>query len=60
MIVDSHAHAFPPMGGPAGHPTTTEHMRYVQHMLMFRHMPVRRMDYGSAYDGPNLLYAGRT
>lgn len=58
MIVDSHAHAFPPMGGPAGHRTTRDHMRYVQHLLMFHHMPVRRMDDGSVYDGPNLLYDG--
>ncbi len=59
MIVDSHAHAFPPMGGPAGHPTTTEHMRYVQHLLMFHHMPMRRKDDGSVYEGLNPLYASR-
>ena len=34
-------------------------MRYLQHLLIFPHMPVRRMDEGSVYDGPNLLYNGR-
>ena len=43
MIVDSHAHAFPPMGGPAGFGTAGDHLRYVQHNLMFHHQPSRRV-----------------
>ena len=66
MIVDSHAHAFPPMGGPSGHRTAREHMRYVQHMLMFHHQPVRRADDGSVisrqtlYDGRDVSLDGLT
>ncbi len=59
MIVDSHVHAFPPMGEPAGHRTTRDHMRYLQHLILFHHMAMRRMDNSSLHDGPNLLYDGR-
>jgi predicted TIM-barrel fold metal-dependent hydrolase len=59
MIVDSHAHAFPPMGGPSGHRSTREHMRYVQHLLMFHHQPVRRVSDNSIYTGANLLHDGK-
>lgn len=43
MIVDSHAHVFPPMGGSSGHTSTQEHMRYIQHLLTSHHQPVRRL-----------------
>ena len=43
MIVDSHAHVFPPMGGASGHPSAAEHLRYVQHTIMTHHQPVRRV-----------------
>ena len=59
MIVDSHAHIFPPMCGRSGFPSVREHMRYVQHMLMFHHQPVRRSDDNSRYLGDNMLYDGR-
>ncbi len=42
MIADSHAHAFPPMGGPSGHSSIAEHMKYVQLTLMFHHQPSLR------------------
>ena len=58
MIVDSHAHAFPPMGGPAGHTSTAEHLRYMQQGLLFHHQPTRRMDDNSVYTGANQLYDG--
>ena len=32
------------MGGPAGHRTTRQHMRYTQQLMMFHHQPVRRVD----------------
>ena len=50
MIVDSHAHAFPPMGGPAGHRSARGHTRYLQQMLASHHQPVRRADDGSVVD----------
>ena len=54
MIVDSHAHAFPPMGGPSRHRSTREHMRYVQHLVKFHHQPVRRVADNSIYTGQTL------
>ena len=64
MIIDSHAHAFPPMGGPSGHRTTREHMRYVQHLIMNHHQPVRSLADNSIvtrqtlYDGKDLSLSG--
>ena len=66
MIIDSHAHAFPPMGGASGHRTSRDHMRYVQHLLTFHHQPVRRMDDNSIFteqtlnDGGDLSLEGLT
>ena len=60
MIVDSHAHVFPPMGGPSGHPSAAEHLRYVQHTIMTHHQPVRRVSdnapvaHRTLYDGENV------
>ena len=57
MIIDSHAHIFPPMDGASGHATRREHLRYVQHTMMTHHQPVRRLDTGEMvtkqklYDG---------
>jgi len=59
MIADSHAHAFPPMGGPSGHRSTSEHLRYIQHLLMFHHQPVRRARDNARYTGKNLLFDGQ-
>ena len=59
MIVDSHAHVFPPMGGRSGFPTVREHLQFVQQMIMFHHQPVRRADDNSRYVGENTLYDGR-
>ena len=56
MIVDSHAHAFPPMGGPAGHRSTRGHARYLQQMLASHHQPVRRADDGSIVRGRTLAH----
>ena len=33
MIIDSHAHAFPPMGGPSGFVSSERHAMYTQHGL---------------------------
>jgi predicted TIM-barrel fold metal-dependent hydrolase len=44
MIIDSHAHVFPPMSGAAGHRTVREHMRYLQAQMAVHHQPVRQAD----------------
>ena len=60
MIVDSHAHVFPPMGGASGHPSVAEHMRYVQHTIMNHHQPVRcvsdnlAVTYQTLFDGHDM------
>ena len=66
MIVDSHTHVFPPMGGPSGHRSTRDHVRFVQHLLMFHHQPVRRAEDNSIitrqtlYDGQDPSLDGLT
>ena len=52
MIVDSHALAFPQTGGQSGDPSVKEHMRYVQHLLMFHRQHVRKA-------GDNSIAAGQ-
>ena len=42
MIIDSHAHAFPPMGGPSGFVSSERHAMYTQHGLAHHHQPVWR------------------
>ena len=54
MIIDSHAHVFPPMGGPSGHSTVRQHMRFIQQMLKFHHQPVRRTHDDTATAGQTL------
>ena len=66
MIVDSHAHAFPPMGGPSGFKNAREHLRYCQNMLMNHHQPARRVGDNSLltrqtlYDGNDVSLNGLT
>ena len=43
MIIDSHAHAFPPLGGPSGFVSQTRHAMYTQHGMAYHHQPVRRL-----------------
>ncbi len=54
MIVDSHAHAFPPMGGPAGFSSRGGHALHEQYMMLFHHQPVRRLDDHSVVVGQTL------
>jgi predicted TIM-barrel fold metal-dependent hydrolase len=58
MLIDSHAHVFPAMGGPAGHRSVRDHMRYLQHMMASHHQPVRRADDGSIVRRPTLADSG--
>ena len=37
------------MGGRSGHATARRHLRYVQHLLMFHHQPVRRVSDNAAH-----------
>ena len=55
MIVDSHAHIFPPMGGASGHRSVAQHMRYVQHTIMTHHQPTRRVSGNVAIIGETLF-----
>ena len=56
MIVDSHQHIFPPMGGAAGHSSRREHMRFIQREIATHHLPVRRASDGAVADfGQSLL-----
>ena len=54
------------MGGPAGHRTTREHQRHVQHMIKLHHQPVRRVEDNAVlsrqtlYDGHDLTLDGLT
>lgn len=64
MIIDSHGHVFPPLGGPSGFRTAREHLRYVQHPLLFHHQPVNRLSDNAIvereplYDGRDLSLDG--
>ena len=66
MIIDSHAHAFPPMGGPSGFASAGRHAMYTQHALAFHHQPVRRAADNSQvheqtlYDGEDVTLDGLT
>ena len=42
MIIDSHLHMFPPMGGASGHRSRKEHMQFVQREISLHHLPVLR------------------
>lgn len=42
MIIDSHVHTFPYMGGPSGFSAAEEHLRYIQRGLYFAINPARR------------------
>ncbi len=59
MIVDSHLHMFPPMGGAAGHRSRREHMRFVQREIATHHLPVRRATDAAVADIGQSLLDGR-
>lgn len=43
MIVDSHAHIFPFLGGPSGYTSSEEHMRWLQLYMANHKQPVKRL-----------------
>lgn len=55
MIVDSHAHIFPPLGGPSGFAPRRDHTRYLQHQMAGHHMPTRRAADNAITSGETLL-----
>jgi predicted TIM-barrel fold metal-dependent hydrolase len=42
MIIDTHAHAFPPLAMPTGRDSHAWHMKFLQHHLLFHFQGVRR------------------
>lgn len=54
MIVDSHVHIFPFLGGSSGYGSAEEHLRWLQLYMVRHHQPVRRVSDGSKVDSPNL------
>jgi len=55
VIVDSHAHIFPPLGGPSGFASRRDHTRYLQHQMAGHHMPTRRAADNAITSGETLL-----
>ncbi|MBN19405.1 MAG: hypothetical protein CL758_08040 [Chloroflexi bacterium] len=58
MIIDSHAHIFPPMSQASGHNSIDEHMKFIQHMLMFNGQPVRNTKSGQFLNEQSLVNPG--
>jgi len=58
LIIDSHAHIFPPMGGSSGHDSVDEHMKFIQHMLIFNGQPVRNFNTGEFLSDQSLVNPG--
>ena len=55
IIVDSHAHIFPPLGGPSGFASRRGHARYLQHQMSGHHMPIRRTADNAIVPGQTLI-----
>ena len=43
MIIDSHVHAFPNLGGSSGFSDAKQHSKYTQHNMASHHQPIRDM-----------------
>lgn len=43
MIIDAHAHIFPPLAGACGFPSVADHLRFVQFYIGTHGEPVRRL-----------------
>lgn len=55
MIVDSHAHIFPHLGGPCGFPSVAEHLRFLQLYIAGHSNPVRRLKDHAVVEGKRPL-----
>jgi predicted TIM-barrel fold metal-dependent hydrolase len=59
VIVDSHAHIFPPLAEACGFPTVEEHRRFLQLYIATHSEPVRRLrDHAEVPEAVHALYDG--
>jgi predicted TIM-barrel fold metal-dependent hydrolase len=60
VIVDAHAHIFPPLYGPCGFATETEHRQFLQLYIALHGEPVRRLrDHAHVPEAAAALHDGR-
>ncbi|MGH2559827.1 MAG: amidohydrolase family protein [Thermomicrobiales bacterium] len=60
MVVDAHAHIFPPLAGACGFASEAEHDRYLQLYIATHGEPVRRLrDHAVAPEAADALFDGR-
>lgn len=59
VIVDSHAHIFPPLTEAAGFPTANDHRRFIELYIATHSEPVRRLsDHAEVPEAVTALYEG--
>ncbi|MHB8731467.1 MAG: amidohydrolase family protein [bacterium] len=56
VIVDSHAHIFPPLDEPSGYADVETHRLYLQNGMVGHPQPYRRADTGRIVDRPDMLW----
>lgn len=60
VIVDAHAHIFPPLAGPCGFATEAEHQRFLQLYIALHGEPVRRLsDHARIPEAAGALHDGK-
>ena len=60
MIVDSHAHIFPPLETACGFPTEADHRRFLQLYIALHSEPPRRLrDHAAVPEAADVLHDGR-
>jgi len=61
VIVDSHAHIFPPLETACGFPTEADHRRFLQLYIALHSEPPRRLrDHAAVPEAADVLHDGRT
>jgi predicted TIM-barrel fold metal-dependent hydrolase len=56
LVIDSHAHIFPWLGGASGYPSVAEHRLYIQRILVGHVQPYRRGDSGGIAPDEGMLW----
>jgi len=56
LIIDSHAHIFPCLGGASGYRDPQMHRLYIQNGMVGHPQPYRRLDSGEIVDEPDMLW----
>jgi predicted TIM-barrel fold metal-dependent hydrolase len=56
VVIDSHAHIFPPLAGASGYASVAEHRMYIQRILVGHVQPYRRADSGDVVDDEGMLW----